>query len=209
MCYQILLGNATNQEHLQLCSFRTFDGINIWADANHWRLPRFKMSCCTWASFKTLVFVGMLTAKFWAYLNPQSEPQFYNRFLKKLSQCCFLESSRRNAWINQCTLRRDPPNLGNFISRVRRKNDPQYFYTLRRKSWCICTQALNKYYNKHSRLIKNATEPWLLLHSNEKCRTSCYCRHCIQFPLIRFSFGWTVWESLNDCVWIRGLASSK
>ena len=102
MCYQILLGNATNQEHLQLCSFRTFDGINIWADANHWRLPRFKMSCCTWASFKTLVFVGMLTAKFWAYLNPQSEPQFYNRFLKKLSQCCFLESSRRNAWINQC-----------------------------------------------------------------------------------------------------------
>jgi len=107
------------------------------------------------------------------------------------------------------TLHRDPPNLGNFISRVRRKNDPQYFYTLRRKSWCICTQALNKYYNKHSRLIKNATEPWLLLHSNEKCRTSCYCRHCIQFPLIRFSFGWTVWESLNDCVWIRGLASSK
>ena len=41
-------------------------------------------------------------AKFWAYLNPQSEPQFYNRFLKKLSQCCFLESSRRSAWINQC-----------------------------------------------------------------------------------------------------------
>ena len=77
-------------------------GINIWADANHWRLPQFKMSCCTWASFKTLVFVGMLTAKFWAYLNPQSEPQFYNRFLKKLSQCCFFESSRRNAWINQC-----------------------------------------------------------------------------------------------------------
>ena len=102
MCYQILLGNAINQEHLQLCSFRTFDGINIWADANHWRLPRFKMSCCTWASFKTLVFVGMLTAKFRAYLNPQSKPQFYNRFLKKLSQCCFLESSRRNAWINQC-----------------------------------------------------------------------------------------------------------
>ena len=91
--------------------------------------------------------------------------------------------------LHQNTLRRDPPNLGNFISRVRRKNDPQYFYTLRRKSWCICTQALNKYYNKHSRLIKNATEPWLLLHSNEKCRTSCYCRHCIQFPLIRFSFG--------------------
>ena len=95
MCYQILLGNATNQEHLQLCSFRTFDGINIWADANHWRLPRFKMSCCTWASFKTLVFVGMLTAKFWAYLNPQSEPQFYNRFLKKLSQCCFRFKKKR------------------------------------------------------------------------------------------------------------------
>ena len=112
-----------------------------------------------------------------------------------------------NRW--SYTLRRTPPNLGNFISRVRRKNDPQYFYTLRRKSWCICTQALNKYYNKDSRWFKNATEPWLLLHSNEKCRTCCYCRHYIQFPLIRFSFGWTVWESLNDCVWIRGLASSK
>ena len=107
------------------------------------------------------------------------------------------------------TLRRTPPNLGNFISRVRRKNDPRYFYTLRRKSWCICTKALNKYYKKHSTLFKNATEPWLLLHRNEKCRTSCYCRHCIQCPLIRFSFGWTVWESLNDCVWIRGLASWK
>ena len=102
MCYQILLGNATNQEHLQLCSFRTFDGINIWADANHWHLPRFKMCCCTWASFKTLVFVGMLTAKFWAYLNPQSEPQFYNRFLKKLSQCCFLESFKKKRMDNQC-----------------------------------------------------------------------------------------------------------
>ena len=92
---------------------------------------------------------------------------------------------------NSNTLRRTPPNLGNLISRVRRKNDPQYFYTLRRKSWCICTQALNKYYNKHSRLFKNATEPWLLLHSNEKCRTCCYiyCRHYIQFPLIQFSFG--------------------
>ena len=32
----------------------------------------------------------------------------------------------------------NPPKLGNFISRVRRKNDPQYFffYTLRRKSSC-------------------------------------------------------------------------
>ena len=87
------------------CSYVLWErlmALIFWADANHWRLPRFKMSCCTWASFKTLVFVGMLTAKFWAYLNPQSEPQFYNRFLKKLSQCCFLESSRRNAWINQC-----------------------------------------------------------------------------------------------------------
>ena len=48
----------------------------FWADANHWRFPRFKMSCCTWAWFKSLVFIGMLTAKFWAYLNPQSKPQF-------------------------------------------------------------------------------------------------------------------------------------
>ena len=102
MCDQIFLGNAINQEHLQLCSLRTFDALIFWAAANHCRFPRFKMSCCTWASFKTLVFVGMLTAKFWAYLNPQSEPQFYNRFLKKLSQCFFLESSRRSAWINQC-----------------------------------------------------------------------------------------------------------
>ena len=29
MCDQILLGNAINQEHLQLCALRTFDGINI------------------------------------------------------------------------------------------------------------------------------------------------------------------------------------
>ena len=80
------------------CSYVLWErsmALIFWADANHWRFPRFKMSCCTRASFKTLVFVGMLTAKFRAYLNPQSEPQFYNRFLKKLSQCCFLESFKK------------------------------------------------------------------------------------------------------------------
>ena len=54
------------------CSYVLWErlmALIFWADANHWRLPRFKMSCCTWASFKTLVFVRMLTAKFKASLN--------------------------------------------------------------------------------------------------------------------------------------------
>jgi len=102
MCYQILLGKLPIKSICTSVLWERSMALIFWADANHWRLPRFKMSCWTWASFKTLIFVGMLMANFWAYLNPQSEPQCYNRFLKKLSQCCFLESSRRNAWINQC-----------------------------------------------------------------------------------------------------------
>ena len=165
MCYQILLGNATNQEHLQLCSFRTFDGINIWADANHWRLPRFKMSCCTWASFKTLVFVGMLTAKFRAYLNPQSEPQFYNRFLKKLSQCCFLESYRRSAWINQCwctlltSLLRKKKRRKKAFGRQHQGEPEFYSRVLKKLSQCSLLESFKKKRMDKSVLMYFANQP--------------------------------------------------
>ena len=161
MCDQILLGNATNQEHLQLCSFRTFDGINIWADANHWRLPQFKMSCCTWASFKTLVFVGMLTAKFWAYLNPQSEPQFYNRFLKKLSQCCFLESSRRSAWINQCwcTLLTSLLRKEKAFGRQHQGEPEFYSRVLKKLSQCCFLKSFKKKCMDKSVLMYFANQP--------------------------------------------------
>ena len=48
------------------CSYVLWEhsmALMFWADPNHWCLSWFKMSCCTWALFKTLVFVGMLTAK--------------------------------------------------------------------------------------------------------------------------------------------------
>ena len=160
------------------CSYVLWElsmALLFWAAANHWCFPWFKMSCCTWASFKTLVFVEMLTAKFWAYLNPQSEPQFQNVFLKKLSQCCFLESSRRNAWINQCwcplltSLLRKKKTFG------RQHQGEQEFYSgvLKQLSQCCFLESFKKKHMDKSVLMYDLLFAivvfWILLVSLMCC----------------------------------------